>query len=51
MTAEDGAIGKIVGIICRSRSQRGGQDKAMVDIDPPSAESFDYTRLSNSVYL
>ena len=33
MTAEDGAIGKIVGIIDRSRSQGGGQDKAVVDIN------------------
>ena len=32
MTAEDGAIGKIVGVIYRSRSQGGGQDKAVVDI-------------------
>ena len=33
MTAEDGAIGKIVGVIYRSRSQGGGQDKAVVDVN------------------
>ena len=33
MTAENGAIGKIVGVIYRSRSQSGGQDKAVVDVD------------------
>ena len=33
MMAEDGAIGKIVGVIYRGRSQSGGQDKAMVDIN------------------
>ena len=33
MTAEDGAIGKIVGVIYRSRNQSGSQDKAVVDVN------------------
>ena len=45
VTAVDGAIREIFGFICRGRSHCRGENKAVVDINPPEIMSFDLSSI------